>query len=67
MFELPTQLLSIVWEIANVCTMIVMKQDDDNTNQEISNNEDEDPGESTLSSDIAEDNLDNWQEVLHLD
>ena len=42
-----------------------MKQDDDDTNQEITNNESEDIGESTLSSDIAEDNLDNRQEVLH--
>jgi hypothetical protein len=42
-----------------------MKQDD--TNREISENESEDLGESTLLSDIEEDNLDNQQKVLHLD
>jgi len=52
-------------DLANVGAIILMKQDDDDTNQEITNNESEDIGESTLSSDIAEDNLDNRQEVLH--
>jgi hypothetical protein len=44
-----------------------MKQDDDNTDREISNDESDDPGQSTLSADIEEDDLDIRQEVLHLD
>jgi hypothetical protein len=44
-----------------------MKQDDNNTDPEISENESEDLGESTWSSDIEKDNLDNQQEVPHLD
>ena len=67
MFELPTQPSRIVLEIANVRAIILMKQDDDDTNREISKNECEDLGESTLLSDIEEDNLDNQQEVLHPD
>jgi len=63
----PTQHCGIVLEIANVRAMIVMKQDDDTTNQEISNDESEDPRESTWSSDIEDNDLDNWQEVLHPD
>jgi hypothetical protein len=43
-----------------------MMQNGDNTDREISKMESEDQGESTLSSDIEEDNLDNPQEVLHL-
>jgi len=39
----------------------LLKQDDD-TDQEISDDESEDPGESTLSSGIKEDNLDHQQE-----
>jgi len=66
MFELPTQLSSIVLEIANVQGIILMKQDDDITDREISNNKSEDPGVSTLSFDIEEDDLDIRQEVLHL-
>jgi len=58
MFELPTQLSTLLLEIANVCTLNLMEQDDDDTNEEISNDESEDAGESTLSSDIEEDNLD---------
>jgi len=67
MFELPTQPSSIVLEIANVRPIIRKKQDDNDTDREIGENEREDPGESTLSSDNEEDNLDNQQEVLHLD
>jgi hypothetical protein len=37
MFELPTQLASRVLQIANVRAILLMKQDDDNTDQEISN------------------------------
>jgi len=43
MFELPNQLLSTVWEIANVLVNILMKQDDDDTDPEISNDDSEDP------------------------
>jgi len=68
MFEVPTQPSSIVLEIANVRAIIVrMKQDDDDSDQELSADESENPGESTLSSDIKEDNLDNQQKVLHPD
>jgi len=67
MFELPTQPFSIVLERANVRAIIMIKQDDNDTDQEISENESEDLGESTLSTDIEEDYLDNQQEVLHLD
>jgi hypothetical protein len=44
-----------------------MNQDDDNTDREIRNNKSEDPGESTLSSDIEEDDLDIAQVILHPD
>jgi len=67
MFALPTQPSSIVLEIANVRAIILMKQDDNNTDQENSENKSEDPGECTLSSDIEEDDFDNQQEVLHVD
>jgi len=66
MFELPAKPSSIVLEIANVRAIILMQQDDNNTDREISENESEDLRESTLSSDIEEDDLDNQQEVLHL-
>jgi len=39
-----------------------IKQDDD-TDQKVGDDQREDTGESTLSSDIAEGNLDNQQEV----
>jgi len=55
MFELPTQLWSIVLEIANVRAIILMKQDKDDTYQEISNDESMDPRDPTLSSEIEED------------
>ena len=67
MFKLPTQLLIIVLEIANVWAMILVKLDDDNTDREISNDKSEDPRESRLSSNIKEDDLENWQKVLHSD
>jgi hypothetical protein len=67
MFELPTQPSSIVFEIAIVRGIMRKKQDDNDTDREISENESEDPGESTLSFDIEEDDLDNQQqEVLHI-
>jgi hypothetical protein len=43
-----------------------MLQDDDNTNWELSEIEMTDPGESTLSSDMEEDDLDNQSGILHL-
>jgi len=67
MFEIPTQPSSIVLEIANVRAIILMKQDENDTDREIGENESEDLGVSTLSSDIEEDDLDNQQEVLHQD
>ena len=66
MFEL--QPLCIVIEIAHVRTIIHMKQDDDDTNQGVISDDDcEHAGESTLSSDIEQDDLDNQQGVLHLE
>jgi hypothetical protein len=38
---------------------------DDETDLEIGNDKSESTGESTLSSDIKEDNFDDQQEVLH--
>jgi hypothetical protein len=42
-----------------------MNQDDE-TEQEIGNEDSEDTGESTVSSDLEEDDLHHQQEVLHL-
>jgi len=56
-----------VLEIASVRAIIVMKQNDDDTDRKISHDESEDPGQSTLSSNIEEHDLDLRQEVLHLD
>jgi hypothetical protein len=67
MFEHPTQPSSIVLEIANAQAIMLMKQADYDTDREISNDESDHPGQSTLSADIEEDNLDIRQEVLHLD
>jgi len=67
MIELLTQPSSILFKIANVRAIILMMQDDNDTDQEISENETEDLGESILLSDIKEDDLDSQQEVLHLD
>jgi hypothetical protein len=43
-----------------------MKQDDDDTDQAISENKSEHPGESTLSCDFEGYDMDNQQVVLHL-
>jgi len=67
MFEHRTQPSSIVLEIAIVRAIILRKQDHDDTDREISNDERQDPGKSTLSSDIEEDDLDIQQVVLHRD
>jgi hypothetical protein len=67
MFELPNQPSSIVLEIANARSIILMKQDDNDSDQETSENEGKGLGESTLSSDIEDDDLDNQEEVQHLD
>jgi hypothetical protein len=48
MFEHPAQPSSIVLEIANARAMILMKQDDDDTDWEISNDDNEEPGQSTF-------------------
>jgi len=57
-----------VVEIANVHAIIHLKQDDGDTNrEEISDDHSEDSGESTFSSNIEEDDLDNQQEILHID
>jgi len=66
MFELQPS--CIVLEIANVRAIIQMNQDDDDGNrEEISDDDSKDAGESTLSYDIKEDDLNTQQEVLHLD
>jgi len=67
MFELPTQLWRIVLEIANVWAKILIKQDDDDTDRQITNHKIEDTGEFTLSSDIMKADLNHREEVLHLD
>jgi hypothetical protein len=67
MIELPTQPSIIVLEIANVWVIILMMPDDNDTDQEISENESEDLGEFSSSSNIQDDNLDTLQGVLHLD
>jgi hypothetical protein len=67
MFQLPTEPSSIVLEIANVRALMLIKQNDNDTDPEISENECEHLGEFTLSSDIKEDDLDNRQEIPHLD
>jgi len=60
MFELSTLPSSIVLDITNLRPIIViMTQDDDDADWVSSEDESEDPGESTLSSDIDEDDLDN--------
>jgi hypothetical protein len=67
MFELPTEPSSIVLEIANVRAIMLITQNDNDTDPEISENESEHLGKFTLSSDIKEDELDNRQEIPHLD
>jgi hypothetical protein len=69
MFELPIQPLSIQWEIAQVRAIIhLMKQNNGDSDREISKEKrGHDHYESTMSSDIKEDRLDNEQEVLYLD
>jgi len=65
MFELPTQPLSRVMEIANVQAIIVLiKQDDDDSDREISEDESNDVGEPTFSSVIEEYDLGDRREVL---
>ena len=65
MFELQPS--CIVLEMANVRVIIHMKLDNDETDRvEIRDDDGEDSGGSTLSSDIKEDDLDNQQEVPHL-
>jgi len=47
-------------------SLISLLMQGDNTDQELSHDKSQDPGESTLSSNIEEDNLDHQQEVLLL-
>jgi hypothetical protein len=63
----PVTLSSIVFEIAKVRAIILMRRDADDTDREISNDEIQGTRASTQSSDIEEDHLDIVQEVLHLD
>jgi hypothetical protein len=56
-----------VGDLVKVRAIVLMKQDDDDTNQEISNDKSEDLGVSTMFSDIEEDDLHYRQQVLHLD
>jgi hypothetical protein len=65
MIECPTELSSIVWDIANVRGIIRTLQDDDDTDWGIRNDESEDSGKSRVSSNIEEHNLDNRRGVLH--
>jgi hypothetical protein len=67
MFELPTERSSTVLEIGNFWAIILVKQDDNDTDGEISEFESEVLGESTLSSDIEEDDLNDQEDVLQLD
>jgi hypothetical protein len=67
MIEHPTLPSSMVLEIANDHTIILIQQEDDDTDQEITDNAREATGESTLSSEIEDDDLNNQQEILHLD
>jgi hypothetical protein len=67
MFALPIQAWSIVLEITNVCAIILIKQDEDDTDREIRENESEDLTKSTMTSDIEEDDFGRQQEFLHLD
>jgi hypothetical protein len=58
MFELQPSCITL--EITNVLAIIHMKQDDDDTDrEEISDDDSEDAGESTMSFDIEDNNLDN--------
>jgi hypothetical protein len=66
MFELQPS--CIVLEIAKVRAINHMKKDDNDTDwEEISDDNIENVDESTMSSDIEEDDLNNQQEILHLD
>jgi hypothetical protein len=66
MSQLLTQSSSIQFGIAIVRVSILMKQDADDTDWEISYEESDVLLESTLASDIEEDDLDDQQEVLYL-
>jgi hypothetical protein len=67
MFEIPTQLSSIMLEIAIVRAAFLMTQDDDITDWQSNNDEREGNGESALSSDIKEADLNIRQMVQHQD
>jgi hypothetical protein len=63
----PTQPSSTELEIADVCTIILINDDDDHADREISDDNFTDLGASSLLSDIKEDYLDNQHNVLHPD
>jgi hypothetical protein len=67
MFALPTKSSRIGLEIVNLRATSCLKQVDDDTDREISQHKSKDPGVSTVSSAIEEDDWDNQQEILHLD
>lgn len=63
----PTQPSSTELEIADVCTIILINDDDDHADREISDVNFTDLGASSLSSDIKEDYLDTQQDILPLE
>jgi hypothetical protein len=67
MFALPIQAWSIVLKITNVRAIILIKQEEDDTDREIRDNESEDLTESTMTSDIEEADFGRQQEFLYLD
>jgi len=66
MFEVLTQPLTSMLEMANVHTIIVTMQGDDKWEYMISDNETEDPRESTVSSVTQKDDLDHPLQILCL-
>jgi hypothetical protein len=66
MFDLPTKPLRMVLEIGNIHAIYLMREDDADTDQEISLNKSGDRGKSTMSYNINADYFDNLQEVLPL-
>jgi len=62
-----TQPSSIVWEIADSHSIILVRKDDDETDWQISDDDSEGTGVSTLSSDIDEDDLEIQQLVRHVE
>jgi hypothetical protein len=57
--------LYIGFETGNVCAMIHIEKDDNDTDRETSKAVSDDPGEGTSSSDNEENDLDNLNLVVH--